>query len=144
MAAQVPVLLLAAALPPWTSRAAGASAHPVQYLGVLLLFAGVAAGAAGVMALRPALTPFPYPRRGATLVTGGIYRFIRHPMYSGLVAASLGWALTWLSPPGVLYVVLVALFFDRKAAYEEARLRECYPGYAAYAKRVRRFVPGIY
>lgn len=38
--------------------------------------------------------------------------------------------------------VVTVVFFDRKARWEEAQLRERYPDYAEYASRTPRFVPG--
>lgn len=141
--AQIPVLLLAAGLPPWTAAARGFGTS-LQLAGALLIAIGFGLIVAGLIMLGPALTPYPRPRPDSTLVTRGVYTHLRHPIYGGLMVAALGWALAWLSTPGVLYVVLMALFFDRKAAREEAWLRERYPGYVAYAKRVKRFVPGVY
>jgi protein-S-isoprenylcysteine O-methyltransferase Ste14 len=37
---------------------------------------------------------------------------------------------------------VTVVFFDRKARWEEAQLRERYPDYAEYASRTPRFVPG--
>ena len=146
VAAQVPVLLLAILLPIWSSTGvvAGGIGYLVRGTGAILLIAGLGACVAGALALGPSLTPFPRPHVSSALVTRGIYGWVRHPIYSGLIALALGWALLWVSSIGLLYVVAVFLFFDRKAAREEAWLRERYPDYGTYAGRVRRFVPGIY
>lgn len=144
IAAQVPILLVALFLAPWTSAAQGAFGHAVQYLGGALLLVSVGTIVAGLVTLGPALTPFPAPRSEATLVTRGIYSLVRHPIYSGLIVGSFGWALAWLSPLGALYALIVAIFFDRKVAREEVWLRARYPSYETYAKRVRRFIPGVY
>jgi protein-S-isoprenylcysteine O-methyltransferase Ste14 len=98
----------------------------------------------GFVSLGDALTPFPRPRDGATLHRQGVYRFMRHPIYSGVLLAGLGWSGWWLSGAGLLAVLALAIFFDRKAAYEEAWLRKKYPGYADYARRVKKFIPGVY
>ncbi|HEX7043448.1 MAG TPA: isoprenylcysteine carboxylmethyltransferase family protein [Burkholderiales bacterium] len=143
VAAQALVLLAALVLAPATRAAAGFD-RAAQFLGVLLVLGGVALAAAGLRALGSALSPYPRPRADAELVTRGAYRYVRHPIYSGIVLAVFGWALAWLSVPGLVFGVAVALFFDRKAAREEAWLCERYPEYAAYARRVRRFVPGVY
>ena len=68
---------------------------------------------------------------------------MRHPIYGGFVLASLGWSLTWLSLPGILFSVVVLLFFDRKSAFEERLLRVRFPEYAGYARRVRKLLPWI-
>lgn len=142
--AQIPLLLVVLFLAPYTSRAAGAFVHPLQYLGAAAIAAGIGAIAAAFVALGASLTPYPRPRRDATLVTHGIYKFMRHPIYGGLIAGAFGWALLWLSPWGLLGAGLVAVFFDRKAAREEHWLIERYPDYADYVRRVRRFLPGVY
>jgi protein-S-isoprenylcysteine O-methyltransferase Ste14 len=142
--AQVPLLAVAVALPIWTAPSGGGFGHPVQWLGIALAAGGLALALAGLAALGRALTPFPRPREDVRLRTHGIYRWMRHPIYSGLLVAAFGWALAWSSAAGVAYAVLVAVFFDRKARREERWLRERFPEYADYERRVRRFIPGIY
>jgi protein-S-isoprenylcysteine O-methyltransferase Ste14 len=41
-------------------------------------------------------------------------------------------------------VLVLAYFFDRKAAHEEIWLREKYSEYADYARAVKKFIPGVY
>jgi protein-S-isoprenylcysteine O-methyltransferase Ste14 len=142
--AQVPLLALAIVLPPSTTRWDGEFGHPLQWVGVALVVGGGFLIAAGLVALGRSLTPFPHPREGARLVERGPFRFVRHPIYTGVVLGSLGWALAWLSLAGVAYSALLAVFFDRKARREEQWLRRRFPEYAAYAQRVRRFIPGLY
>jgi len=80
----------------------------------------------------------------AVLHRQGAYRWMRHPIYAGVMLASLGWALWWLSLAGVLYLIVPAVFFDRKAAHEENWLREKYKEYAGYEQQVKKFIPGLY
>ena len=142
--AQVPLLALAVVLPPWTARADGGFAHPLQWLGLALVAGGMLLILAGLVALGRSLTPFPHPREGAQLVTRGVFRLVRHPIYTGLLVGAFGWALAWLSVAGVACWAVVAVFFDCKARREERWLRSRLPEYAAYEGRVRRFIPGIY
>jgi protein-S-isoprenylcysteine O-methyltransferase Ste14 len=142
--AQVPLLALAVVLPPWTAGSGGEFARPLQWLGLALVVGGILLFLAGLVALGRALTPFPHPREGAQLVTRGVFRIVRHPIYTGVFIGALGWALAHLSIPGVACSVLLAVFFDRKARREERLLRSRFPEYAAYERRVRRFIPGIY
>lgn len=141
---QIPVLLGAVLVPTYSSVSFGAFAAVAPATGLALTVAGGIVALVGALQLGSALTPLPYPRDGAHLHRGGIYRFLRHPIYSGLIVGSLGWALAWQSLWGLGYVVLVFAFFDRKAAREEQWLRVRYPGYDAYAQRVKRFLPGVY
>lgn len=144
VALQVPVLIGAAAVPVVAGSGALWPQQWLQGLGVAIAVLGVALTAAGLMSLGNALTPFPRPRSNASLRTNGVYARVRHPIYGGLVVASLGWALWWLSAWGVAYVVLVFIFFDRKATREEVWLRAKFPGYIEYRHRARKLIPLIY
>ncbi len=117
----------------------------------ILAVAGVAAMAAGGLLalrgltdLREALTPFPHPRDGASLVESGVYGLVRHPIYGGIVIGSLGWGLLAASVPAVLGAGVLLAFFRLKSAREEAWLTARYPAYEAYRGRTRRIVPFLY
>ena len=108
-----------------------------------LILSGVIA-LAGFVALGRNLTPNPKPRDNATLVSRGIYALVRHPLYCSLVLGCLGWGLMWRSGPAVGAAVFLAWALDAKARVEERWLRERFPEYGDYARRVRRFIPWIY
>jgi protein-S-isoprenylcysteine O-methyltransferase Ste14 len=113
-------------------------------LGMGLLLVGASLGALGILALGLYLTPFPRPRRGAELVERGVYGVIRNPIYAGLILAMLGLSLLATSVVGVLMAGAFALFLDLKVRREEQLLAAAFPGYEAYRRRTRRFVPGLY
>jgi len=69
---------------------------------------------------------------------------LRHPLYSSLMFASAGWALVWSSAVALAAALTLAVLLDAKARVEERWLLERFPGYAAYAGRVRRLLPWIY
>ena len=122
-----------AAARPWLW--AGGSVAVVAGVGLLL------SGGAG---LGKQLTPFPRPIPTGELRHDGIYGFVRHPIYGGVLRGMLGWALV-SSPLALLPFALGAAFFDAKRRREEAWLLAQYPGYAAYKERVRRrFVPYLW
>ncbi len=80
------------------------------------------------------------------LVTQGIYRHIRHPMYLALLVYALGQALVlpnWIAGPsyGVAMVVLVAF---RLGAEERMMLEEFGRDYETYVRRTKRLVPGVW
>ena len=80
------------------------------------------------------------------LVTQGVYRHIRHPMYSALLIYSIGQALVlpnWIAGPsyGVAMVLLVAL---RLAREERMMLEEFGSDYDGYMRRTKRLVPGVW
>ncbi len=144
VAAQIPILTFSLLISPWTSRELPGAYQSLQIAGVALIVLGAGTLMAAMLTLGSSLTPFPKPRRRAQLITHGVFRYVRHPIYSGLISASIGWALVWLSVAGLLYSALVLVFFDRKARREEAWLTERFPDYAMYMRRVRRFLPGVY
>ena len=137
--------MVAAAVVPLL-RGAGSfdGANAIQLAGALLTALGGALALAGLAALGSALTPFPQPLAAAHLRQSGVYGWVRHPIYGGIVVASLGWSMAWLSPLGLLASAVVLLFFDRKSAFEERLLHARFPEYHAYAQRVRKLVPGLY
>jgi protein-S-isoprenylcysteine O-methyltransferase Ste14 len=77
------------------------------------------------------------------IVTSGAYRYVRHPIYTGLFLGSLGVALRAYSPRNVLILGLGILWFLIKSIVEENFLRVD-PQYAAYLQTVRaRWIPFV-
>jgi protein-S-isoprenylcysteine O-methyltransferase Ste14 len=83
--------------------------------------------------------------RGHTTVTSGPYRFVRHPMYVGVILMSLGMPLllgSWIALiPGVLNLVL----FVVRTSLEDRMLQSELPGYKDYAGKVKyRLLLGVW
>jgi len=104
---------------------------------------GIVIMVAGAVGLQRGLTAAPLPNAHAQLRDGGLYRLVRHPIYSGLllfaVASAASSRSLVVSAACVLLVALIAV----KARWEERRLAERFPDYAAYAARTPRFVPHL-
>jgi protein-S-isoprenylcysteine O-methyltransferase Ste14 len=78
------------------------------------------------------------------LVTSGIYRFTRNPMYLGHLIFIAGLAVTFRSWFALALLAVVAVWFDRRVRADEARMRERFgEEYAAYVKRTWRWAPGV-
>jgi protein-S-isoprenylcysteine O-methyltransferase len=80
------------------------------------------------------------------LVERGPFRWVRHPSYTGVLLAFVGFALT-LRNWGAILVVLVPIFaaFVRRMNVEEEALRGALGDqYAAYIRRTKRLIPGVY
>jgi protein-S-isoprenylcysteine O-methyltransferase Ste14 len=122
----------------------GAARFAAALAGLVLIGAGVALAVAGVRSLGRAASPLPRPTSDSVLIESGMYRRVRHPTYVGVLASALGWALLMASLAALLVVPLLAVLLDLKARREEAWLSERYPRYAAYVRRTRRFIPGLY
>lgn len=106
-----------------------------------VVLVGVVVAVAGGLRLGKTLTPLPIPKDDGELITTGIYRFIRHPIYSGVLLASLGiviWGASvahvigWLALLGVLFV---------KATLEEKMLKERYSHDRDYQETTGRLLP---
>lgn len=137
------LLLFAIAILGITGRAT-TKPLPIFICGLAFLLASAICGIAGLMRLGRNLTPFPKPSSGTQLVQLGIYSLIRHPLYTAVFCAAAGWSLVWQSWPALAVSLVLAIFFDAKARHEECLLRQQFTDYAAYERRVRRFIPWIY
>lgn len=126
--------------PAWPLALGGAG----PAVGGVLMVAGSVLFLAGLVRLGSGLTPLPYPKEGARLVQSGAYGLVRHPLYCGVLAGSIGWALlvqSWLT---LAYVVPLFIVLDLKSRREERWLTERFPAYREYQRRVRRLVPFVY
>jgi protein-S-isoprenylcysteine O-methyltransferase Ste14 len=82
---------------------------------------------------------------GHRLVTTGVYRFIRHPSYLGLLLTALGWALAFRSGVGLLlFALLVPPLLARIHAEERLLATQFGDEYRVYRKRTSRLLPGVY
>ena len=85
-------------------------------------------------------------REGHRLITQGVYRRIRHPMYSALVLYAVAHALVipnWVAGPSNL-VAFAVLFALRVRAEERMMLEQFGDEYSAYIARTKRLVPGVW
>ncbi|MFD2519195.1 methyltransferase family protein [Salinimicrobium flavum] len=115
-----------------------------ENLGWIALFAaglGLLLILVAFLQLNTSLSPFPSPKRGAKLVTSGVFAFARHPIYSGILFMAFGISF-WLGSGYKLIISLLLLvLFYFKSSYEEERLQKSYPEYEFYKKETGRFFP---
>ncbi len=79
-----------------------------------------------------------------SLVTTGIYRYIRHPQYTGLLLLSLGMLIEWATLPLlILYPVMVVLYVRLAKKEEKDMIAEFGAAYLAYKKNTKMFIPFI-
>ncbi|MEG3860532.1 methyltransferase family protein [Microcoleus sp. herbarium12] len=117
---------------------------PIWFLASILSSIGLIFIIKGLIDLGKNLTPLPYPREDGELVQTGIYRIVRHPLYSGLILAAFGWTLWQMSLSHLIATAILLIFFDIKANREETWLTQKYPDYLEYRQRVKKIIPGIY
>lgn len=78
-----------------------------------------------------------------TLVTHGLYAYVRHPIYSGGILALVGLALLKPTVTVLIACVLAAVFLVVQAFLEEIDLLQRLPAYRQYMKEVPRFIPRL-
>jgi protein-S-isoprenylcysteine O-methyltransferase Ste14 len=78
------------------------------------------------------------------LVTEGVYRMVRHPLYLAEEIAAIGIAMQFFSPWTVVILAVQIGFQLRRMRNEEVILAETFPEYLAYRARTARILPGIY
>ena len=83
------------------------------------------------------LSPFPKPINNSNLVTTGIYRFTRHPMYYSLIFISFGVFITKLSIYYLFLSVSLGLIIKFKIALEEQYLNNKFKNYLLYKNEVK-------
>jgi protein-S-isoprenylcysteine O-methyltransferase Ste14 len=85
-------------------------------------------------------------REGHRLITQGVYRRTRHPMYAAVFLYSIGQALAlpnWFAGPS--YLVVFGLLFAVRVGAEERMMVETFGDeYVAYRARTKRLIPGVW
>ena len=142
------VVLALAALIVWFAPVlSGATALDIPMGSALaagLAAAGLATGIAAVVGFRRAGTTVDprNPDKTTQLVTGGIYRFTRNPMYVGMALLLSALAVARADTLGFLAVPLFIAFIDRFQIVPEERALRAHFGdaYADWCRRVRRWI----
>ena len=117
----------------------------VRWFGVTLYAVGGVLRIAPVFVLGRRFSGLVAIQPGHQLVTGGIYRVIRHPSYLGLLVNALGWGLAFRAGVGVFIAVLMLIVVLARIKAEERLLRETFGAeYDAYRARTWRLIPYLY
>ncbi|MBX2828859.1 MAG: isoprenylcysteine carboxylmethyltransferase family protein [Flavobacteriaceae bacterium] len=113
----------------------------ICYIFIGLTVTGLLVVLLGILNLNENLTPFPSPKSNSTLISTGIYRYVRHPIYAGILLSMLSYALYSLSvfKLSVTAVLWMVLYF--KSNYEERMLQDRFTEYKDYMATTGRFFP---
>ena len=127
-----PALLALPFLPPSTIGAG---------VGVLLTAIGLGIAIAARITLAGNWSAAVEIKEAHALIRSGLYRHVRHPIYSGLLLAVLGSAIALDRWGALLGFVLIFASLLLKSRHEETRLRQVLPEYAAYAGETAALIP---
>jgi len=112
-------------------------ASPFSYfLGILIIIIAFIIILVSIKDLGRNLSPFPRPIKNSNLITTGIYRFIRHPMYYSLIFISIGVFIIKLSIYYLFLSISLGLIIKFKIALEEQYLNNKFKNYFLYKNKV--------
>src|SRR6188472_646987 len=113
-------------------------------IALALVVLGAAVAFAGVVAFRKARTTVNpmTPGASSSVVSGGVYRVSRNPMYLGFLLALAGWAVYLSNAASALLLPAFVLYMNtcQIEPEERALLAKFGPPFAQYMSRVRRWV----
>ncbi len=113
---------------------------------VLLLIAGLAIRTTAILSLGKAFSPNVAIRNNQTIYRGGLYRWLRHPAYTGSLLSFLALGIearNWIAFAVILAPIAAAFLY--RIHVEEAALNEAFGAeYADYSQETKRLIPGIY
>lgn len=113
-------------------------------IGVPLIAAGFVLGLLASRTLGRALTPTPVPIAEAGLRTDGVYRQVRHPIYSAICLAAAGFVVAVGSLWTLACALVLVAFFWAKSRWEDSLLREEYGDeWRDWAARTGALVPRL-
>jgi protein-S-isoprenylcysteine O-methyltransferase Ste14 len=141
------VLVLLTLVPPYCDRRDiwVIDGDAARYFGLFLFFAGSILRLAAVFVLGRRFSGLVAIQPGHQLKTDGLYRYIRHPSYTGLIASMIGYVLIFRSMIGLLLNILLFLFLVSRMNDEESFLEAHFGDeYRNYRLRTRRLVPFVY
>src|SRR5436309_7376818 len=144
------VIMVSVAAGIYVAKRLPAAALPHQrsfaFAGVVLFVAGLLLRWWAIITLGRFFTVDVTIEKDHELVERGPFRLVRHPSYTGVLLAFVGWALTlgnWVAMAVVLVPIFVA-FVRRMNVEEKALHRALGDRYVAYIRRTKRLIPGIY
>lgn len=107
------------------------------YLGIV----GVVIAVIALLQLNFQLSPFPTPKPNSKLITKGVFKWSRHPIYTGILIFMFSFSF-WLGDAYKLCISLAILvLFYYKTNYEESLLESMFDDYKAYKTKTGRFFP---
>ncbi|HUI40249.1 MAG TPA: isoprenylcysteine carboxylmethyltransferase family protein, partial [Methanothrix sp.] len=117
----------------------------IQATGVVLCAAGITFAIWARYILGTNWSRNPEIKVGHELVTAGPYRFVRHPIYTGIILAILGSSLVDGRLRDLVLLAMVTLAFFMRSRIEERLMMRQFPeAYSEYKKNVKSLIPFVF
>ncbi len=91
--------------------------------------------------LNSKISPFPTPKENSSLIINGVFRWVRHPIYTGLILSFWSYSLYQESLFKLSISLALTVLFHFKVKYEEDKMTEKFPEYVEYKKKTGRLFP---
>jgi len=114
------------------------------WIGQILFYSGIVIAIWAAILLGPNLTPLPKPKPSGEFIKSGLYRFVRHPFYFGVILVCFGWAGIEQTLYTLVLAIILLIFFDLKSRQEEIWLTEKFSEYDVYKQNTKKLIPFIY
>ena len=118
----------------------------IAYIGILFICFGIILEIISIYTLKKQFSVVVKTIENHKLIDYGIYKYIRHPMYTAalLIITGFGLALaSWIYT--IIFAVLGLIAFSYRIIIEERFLEECFgEKYLEYKKRTKKIIPKIY
>lgn len=118
----------------------------VTVLGSLIMFSGILVRVFAVLSLGKYFRTTVMVQKGQKLVTTGLYKYIRHPSYSGTLITVLGFGTVldnWFTVCAMLVVMCIGIA-HRVRVEEDVLERNFGTEFLAYKKRTKKLIPFVY
>ncbi|WP_089662530.1 methyltransferase family protein [Christiangramia echinicola] len=116
----------------------------IKIVAAIIALSGLVVLLLAILQLNRNLSPFPSPKSNSELVQTGLYKFIRHPIYTGILLSFFGYAFFTESFFRVLITIFLYILFLYKLKYEEKMLADRFENYSNYKKKTGRFFPKLF
>jgi len=117
----------------------------IRYAGLIAFLAGVALRLAAIRTLGQRFTVWVAIQQDHQLETSGLYRWVRHPSYTGAILNLVGWAMVFRSLAGILLAIAMSQLLITRITPEETLLKNTFGhAYTAYQKRSWKLLPFVF
>lgn len=94
-----------------------------------------------ILQLNTNLSIFPTPKKDGELIMSGLFKYVRHPIYTGILMTAFFFSLYSNSGYRLIISLLLVILFYYKSNYEEKALLLKFPAYKSYRASTGRFFP---